>query len=136
MQKDYFEQKREKIAASLIKRYKANESKILAEYGSRAAYFLEAMAAELWKDAKIRDEFQGNQENLKQFLENENRVSMHRSKHKRYTKADAPADDSNVADAGLKIKWDADAALRAEFDNNFGNYKSWRQNQHRVRNFA
>ena len=134
MQNDYFEQKREKIAASLIKRYKANESKVLAEYGSRETFFFQAMAAELWRDAKIRDEFQGNRENLESFLENESRAKEHKKglyTHKRPENLD---DDTSGNDA-IKNKWLADtAALQAEFGD-FETFKAYEENKQKAKVF-
>lgn len=132
MQNDYFEQKREKIAASLIKRYKANESKVLAEYGSRETFFFQVMADELWRDAKIRHEFQGNKENLKSFLENESRVQDHKAGITRHKKPETIPDDA-PADTAIKNRWLADPALQNEFNGDYDAYRSWHANRHKVR---
>jgi hypothetical protein len=105
----------------------------LAEYGSRAAYFLEAMAAELWKDSRIRREFHENKENLKSFLENESRVKEHKggiSRHKKPEKIENEVDrQTNV----IMAKWKADPALQNEFNGDFDVYSAYESNKHRVK---
>ena len=131
---DYFEKKQQEISVQLIASWKANESKLMAEYGSRSNYFLQEMAARLWEDAEIRAEF-ANFEILQEFLKNEHRTAMHQGGLSRHEKPTGTDSDEIKADPA-KTSWDADAALRAEFDNNFDSYKEWQRNKHRVRNFA
>jgi hypothetical protein len=93
------------------------------------------MSKRLWQDAKIRAEFNNDFSTLEAFLRNEHRSGTHTSKIKRFERPPADTSDDLKLDPH-KIKWDSDASLRAEFDDNFENYKSWKKNQHRVRNFA
>ena len=133
--KDYFTQQQEKIAAKLIKQWKANESKLLDEYGSRENYFLQAEAKELWKSEQIRSEFDHNFETLQAYLKNESRVKTHTSRSKRFTKKDAPVDDQ-ADDTALKAKWKNSKALRDEFDGDFDAYAAYEQNKNRVKILA
>lgn len=137
MQTDYFEQKREHIAPRLIAQWKTDEQALLSEYGSREDFFLKAMAEEMFKDRKIRDEFMNDIEALTAFLENESRVSFHTSKIHRFSKKDAEeaADDTSRADTAIKNKWSADPALQAEFSGDFDAYLAWEKNKSRVRNY-
>lgn len=128
---DYFEQKREKIAVELIKEWKANESKLTSQYGSREEFFFKAMAAALWRDAKIRDEFQGNKENLKSFLENETRAKTHKRDITTHKRPQTLGDDATDDDA-TRAKWDADPSLQAEFGD-YSTFAAYEKNAHRAR---
>lgn len=128
---DYFEQKREKIAVELIAQWKANEAKLMSQYGSREDFFSQEMAERLWKDAKIRSEFGDNLENLKAFLANETRAKTHKrdiTTHKRPENLD----DASGADDATRARYENDPALQSEFGD-YETFAAYQKNKGRVK---
>jgi hypothetical protein len=131
---EYFEEKRQKIAAKLIKNWKQNEAALLAEYGSRSDYFSKAAAEALWQDEKIKKEFDYDFSTLEAYLRNENNVTSHTSQSKQFTKPAAASDRDATADTA-RAKWDTNSALRKEFSDDFEAYLAYEKNRNNVKSY-